>query len=165
MVRWRFNDIISNFDNFLRFVKIQWSFRTLKEDKTIDINARNKQGWTPFRLAWFNGRKDVVKVKIFSIQRFIPEDKIIDINARHADGVTPFRLNCYNGHIEVVQAQYFQTFSTFWTFDISIFLLALLMSYEAFANVMSSCKLHLQNHQESKDIRNLMTFACLSPHD
>ncbi|MCX6992386.1 MAG: ankyrin repeat domain-containing protein [Kiritimatiellaeota bacterium] len=59
-----------------------------------DINAKDKDGYTPLMAAAINGNLDVVKVLV---------DKGADVNARAEDGNTALELAKVNRHPDVVE--------------------------------------------------------------
>ena len=68
--------------------------RTKLMHEQIDVNAKNKYGWTPLHHAAYDGHAAVVQALLASKA---------DVNAKDEDGRTPLHKAAYNGHEEVVK--------------------------------------------------------------
>ena len=63
-------------------------------EKGADVNARDKDGWTPLHHAAANGHLDIVK--------FLVENGA-DVDAEANDGSTPLHVAAFFGHLDVVK--------------------------------------------------------------
>ncbi|KAJ4131383.1 hypothetical protein NW754_007759 [Fusarium falciforme] len=68
--------------------------KLLLNDKGVDVNARDKEGWTPLLRASEKGHEAVGRLLI---------DKRADVNARDKEGWTPLLLASLNGHEAVAR--------------------------------------------------------------
>ncbi len=59
-----------------------------------DVNARNRDGWTPLHYACRHGQTDIVCLLL---------DAGAEVNAKENNGSTPLSLACLNGHFELTR--------------------------------------------------------------
>ena len=69
--------------------------KLLLEHKAIDVNWKNKDGWTPLHIAAHNGHSECVKLLLS-----IPS---IDVNAKRTNGWTPLHYASEMGHVECLK--------------------------------------------------------------
>ncbi len=60
----------------------------------VDVNIKDKEGWTALHQAAFNGH---IKIAKYLIQKYA------DVNAKEVDGWTPLMLASVNGHTKLVK--------------------------------------------------------------
>ena len=63
-------------------------------DKGADVNAKNKDGWTPLNFATDGGHKEVAELLIANGA---------DVNAKDDQGSTPLKFAAYRGQKEIVE--------------------------------------------------------------
>ena len=78
----------SNWGNHYEMAK--WMLELAEENGTVDLNARDINGRTPFQVASFRGNAEVVKL----ILDYSKDKRGIDLNAKDDYGQTAFHLAC-----------------------------------------------------------------------